>query len=342
MNSANKSKDKIKGWKKVNRPTANSASSSDVLSFHTSFEDVTASASATSSQSSEWALHDTGATHHVFKNQEFFDNASFKLNKGLSKRSKLAGGNVSLNVKGMGVVKLKAGNGSTFELKECLWVPDRSRNLIAGGLLKSKGVREMYDDHEPTSFALVKGDLAIFNGYIGTDNLMHLLLERVSPRTLPSVSVVTDSDIVHRRLGHLSNQYLEAMCQNNRVIGCWDMEDKSNWCDTCSLAKGTKIPHNHTRPRAVQFLENVHVDLSGIMQTTGLKNESYYILFTDDFSTYRHIYPLNDKTKEEVHEVFVSYIALSERQTGCKLKQFTLDRGGEFVNSLLGETLTNL
>lgn len=38
----------------------------------------------------------------------------------------------------------------------------------------------------------------------------------------------------------------------------------------------------------------------------------------------------------------MAYIALSERQTGCKLKQFTSDRGGEFLNQLLGDKLKEL
>ena len=78
------------------------------------------------------------------------------------------------------------------------------------------------------------------------------------------------------------------------------------------------------------------------MRTPGLMKESYYILFTDDFLSYRHIYPLMTKSKEEVRDVFMAYIAKSERQTGCSLKTFTLDRGGEFVNSLLGSDLKEL
>ena len=78
------------------------------------------------------------------------------------------------------------------------------------------------------------------------------------------------------------------------------------------------------------------------MRTKGLRNESYYILFTDDYSSYRHIYPLEDKSKEEVLQCFKTYIAVAERQTGCPLKTFTLDRGGEFVNTLMNEHLKSL
>lgn len=132
------------------------------------------------------------------------------------------------------------------------------------------------------------------------------------------------------------------MCRNESVLGCENVEESTTMCDVCSLAKGTKLPHNKTRPCALQFLENVHVDLSGIMRTKGLNNESYYILFTNDYSSYRHMYLLTDKTKEEVFDIFQAYIAMTEHQTGHKLKQFTLDRGGEFVNSLLGTYLKDL
>lgn len=160
--------------KKVNRPSVHAASTEDTLSFHTIFEDVSCSTSAAQSGSDEWALHDTGATHHVFKDRKFFVNDSFKTSEASSKRLKLAGGDVSLNVQGQGTVSLKSGDGTVFELLNCLWVPELSRNMIAGGLLKHKGVRDAYDPSDPTNFALVKGNLALFNGYIGTENLMHV------------------------------------------------------------------------------------------------------------------------------------------------------------------------
>lgn len=68
----------------------------------------------------------------------------------------------------------------------------------------------------------------------------------------------------------------------------------------------------------------------------------YYVLLCDDFTSYRHIFFLKDKSKESVFEVFKFYIAMAERQTCSRLKQFTLDRGGEFLNNLLGEELRKL
>lgn len=67
-----------------------------------------------------------------------------------------------------------------------------------------------------------------------------------------------------------------------------------------------------------------------------------YIMFSDDYSSYKHIYPLRYKCKDEVISAFKTYIALAERQTGCKLKQFTPDGGGEFINSAMEEFCCNL
>lgn len=78
------------------------------------------------------------------------------------------------------------------------------------------------------------------------------------------------------------------------------------------------------------------------MRTKGLRNESYYIMFTDDYSSYKHIYPLIDKSKEEVLECFKTYIAVAERQTGCPVRTFTLGRGGEFLKKLMNNVLKDL
>lgn len=105
VNSSASTKPSIKGIKKVNRPSANASSSDSFLSFHTHLEDdsgdestvtghvhntlfvdVTAEASAAHEGDDQWALHDTGATHHVFREQSLFFESLFKANDTSSKR----------------------------------------------------------------------------------------------------------------------------------------------------------------------------------------------------------------------------------------------------------------
>lgn len=344
----------VRGMKRLTNPTASANSvtqSEEMMSLHTSFEIVGTSPSANASTSSSsgvvWALHDTGATNHMFNSRAMFVADTLKPVDDPNRRVKLAGGEATLAVEGIGKVRLKAGDGTVFELTECLLVPELSRNLIAGGVLKKKGVREMFDTEDPSCFALVKNGLALFNGVILHNGLMNLAIESVSPLASPSSMQVKTptyacSSILHRRLGHVSETYLNQMMKHGSLDGVITKSEDVDGCDICPIAKNTKLPFNHTRPRASQFLENVHTDISGINRVKGLGNESYYILFCNDYLSYRHIYGLTERSKTEVYEVFKNYIALVERQTGCRVKQFTLDRGGEFLNSLLAPDLESM
>lgn len=330
----------IRGVKIVGTSSANTS----MLSFCTTFGNSTLElpvpvAAGVSTGSNVWALLDTGASHHMFNEASFFETSSVTPITDINQRLQLAGGGVSLAVKATGNVHLKASDGSVFSLKNCLLVPKLSKNLIAGGALIRGQVQTLINDNSPEHFSLVKDDLAVFNG-VFSGNLMLLDLIPVSPMTYPHTSSVTNDhgSLVHQRLGHLSDKYLRGMKSKESVVGLDDVGTEGiGKCTICPLSKSTKIPHSSTRPRALRFLENVHVDLSGINRCKGLNQEMYYAMFCDDFSSFRHIYPLKSKTKEEVFRVFQTYIAHVERQTGCQLRQFTLDGGGEFVNSTMSE-----
>lgn len=150
---------------------------------------------------------------------------------------------------------------------------------------------------------------------------------------------------LHYSLGHPREEYMKKMMRLgflNDVLPGEIKSDEMNIiskCPVCPLAKGHKLPFSSTRPRASMFLENVHVDLSGIIRSTALNHEEYYVMFTDDYSSFRVTYGLPDKTAKTVFNCFVKYIAFAERQTGRRLKRFSLDGGGEFINHLLSPHL---
>lgn len=164
-------------------------------------------------------------------------------------------------------------------------------------------MREHFDEGDNNSFSLVVKGLALFNGYIGTNGLMNIQLEPVSTSLSASfASSANDSspELLHRRLGHVGKSYLRLMCKHKSVEENLEETEITTSCDICSMTKAIQLPYNHTRPRASCFLENVHVDLSGIIRTRGLNNEMYYAMFCDDYSSYRHIFALKSKEKTEV------------------------------------------
>lgn len=119
-----------------------------------------------------WGLLDTGATHRIFKTQDMFDKDTFKTLPESNRKLTLAGGTSFLEVKTKGTLQLKAGEGSVFELKECLYITELSRNLIAGGILIKKGVEILINPNNPSCFSLVLNNKALFNGVFLSNNLM--------------------------------------------------------------------------------------------------------------------------------------------------------------------------
>ncbi|KAG0152236.1 hypothetical protein CROQUDRAFT_129660 [Cronartium quercuum f. sp. fusiforme G11] len=150
-----------------------------------------------------------------------------------------------------GKVQMRAGDGTVFELNDCLYVPDLNKHLIAGGLLKRKGVREAYSTTNKDCFLLVLNQKALFNGVFSANNLMILQIDPVRHFDLSTApSVIHDIFLQHRCLGHLSDKYLNIMGKNNTVLGILEEEGCNKDCTICSLSKGHKIPHRGTRPRA--------------------------------------------------------------------------------------------
>lgn len=105
-------------------------------------------------------------------------------------------------------------------------------------------------------------------------------------------------------------------------------------CIDCIKSKAERPPFSHSRPRSSHKLDNIHVDLSGIVRGRVLDGYMYYILFTDDCTGMRFVYFLKSKDKETVFTAITSFIAYAERHSERRVKCFTLDQGSEFFNSL--------
>lgn len=163
-----------------------------------------------------------------------------------SKILKLAGGNVPLAVHSTGKVQLESGSGKLFELNNCLYVPELSQNMLAGGAMLKKGVQVLVHPKDSNCFSLVFKGEALFNGVFATNNLMYVALEPVSPlhdSTACSTQTEDLSQLQHRRLGHLSHWYLKIMSKHRCVEGLPVDVSQVKESEVFSLSKNTKIPH---------------------------------------------------------------------------------------------------
>ena len=84
---------------------------------------------------------------------------------------------------------------------------------------------------------------------------------------------------------------------------------------------------SHSSLRKSEILKLVHSDLCGPFKLKSKGSALYFATFIVDHSRKIWVYPL--KSKDQVLDVFKQFQALSERQTGKKLKCISIDNGGE-------------
>lgn len=219
-----KQQSQIAGMKEITAPSASLAMGSEpFISFNCEFEEISNSEELCKMDQIEaspamfddevsalvsklpnikmWGLLDTGATHHMFKTVDLFEKESLKSLPESNQKLTLAGGSSSLEVKSKGDLRLKAGDGSVFQLKDCLQIPDLSRNLIAGGILIKKGVEIKINPNNKSCFSLVLNYKALFNGIFLSNNLMLVEIIPVSevfPDTQQIANIsLNDSGLLH-------------------------------------------------------------------------------------------------------------------------------------------------
>lgn len=149
-----------------------------------------------------------------------------------------------------GSVKLKDGKGDEFLLVDCLYVPELSRNLIAGGALIKGGVTTYIPNEDEDDFALLTGNKVVFNGAF-SGNLMLLALDLVSCHDQILAFPTSTNNLYilqHQRLGHLNPRYIDTMVKHGVVEGLLSTPVSFDPCITCIQSKGAKLPFSGTRP----------------------------------------------------------------------------------------------
>jgi transposase InsO family protein len=87
-------------------------------------------------------------------------------------------------------------------------------------------------------------------------------------------------------------------------------------------------PFRTTGTITAGLLDLVHADLVYMPNRTA-SGFQYFVAFHDDASDWHAVYLL--KTKDETFDAFCKFKAWAENITGCKIKAFHDDKGGEFI-----------
>ena len=230
---------------------------------------------------SDWII-DSGASCHMCWERDVF-----------LTHTKLSGSNVKLgdgrNVKaaGEGTVKLKVhcadGKEVTLKLHRVLHVPEMSVNLLSVKDVTDQGFRLMFTENccqiqtehgKLVAEGVKRGNLYLFDGKsecTGNVGEAH-------------VANVTDRELWHYCLGHISDMGLDKLCGGRISTGVVikDVCERA-FCEGCAKGKQTRSTPKPLRAiHAMRRLERIHSDVCGPVNVASLTGKRYVITCTDD------------------------------------------------------------
>jgi hypothetical protein len=271
---------------------------------------------------------DSGATHHMTPNAEFFLTL-----EDVSENIIIADGSSTPAVKrGTVAVHLVNNRGilESFEASNTLLVPGLKHGILSVKQLTENDKRVTFDKN---------------SCQISQDN--QLLIEAKKQDRLYVINTVPDTKMVakvqvekkplplwHRRMMHASQHQIVKMLRSNSVRGLECEHTEIADCDHCLAGKSTRQRFTHSdssASRVEEVLGLVHADLMGPIDIQSWGGAKYILSIVDDSSRYTHVFFL--KRKNEALGKFKQFKIQTETQLDKRLKRIRTDNGLEFCSS---------
>ncbi|GKB98962.1 putative ribonuclease H-like domain-containing protein [Tanacetum coccineum] len=146
-------------------------------------------------------------------------------------------------------------------------------------------------------------------------------------------AIIAESNLWHRRLGHINFKTMNKLVKGNLVRGLPSkMFKNEHSCVACQKGKQhkasckTKLVSSISHP-----LQMFHMDLFGLTFVRSINHKIYYLVVTDDYSRLSLVFFL--ATKDETSGILKTFITGIENQINHKVKIIRCDNGTEFKNN---------
>lgn len=311
--------------------TANGADQHTLITF------IASEAIESSARSSKWFI-DSGATAHMCNDKALF-NSLKEENEG---RTVTIGDGSPLPVLGEGAVRATTVvNGQTMDvaLKNVLFVPKFSANLISVRKCKANGLRMIFEENKNgrgiCTAEHVESSTVAFIGLEREDNGLFEAGLRVNPsKEFNVMAIPTSSNLLwHFRLGHASEGMITKTIPLVQGIDIKKFKLKGT-CTTCRLSKSRRQPRpprSYESKKATEILDLVHCDLMGPISNKSISGARYFLPLLDDSSGLSMVRLL--KTKDESTVALQEMIALMEKTTGRSVKRLRSDNASELLSN---------
>ncbi|GJV08738.1 putative ribonuclease H-like domain-containing protein [Tanacetum coccineum] len=146
-------------------------------------------------------------------------------------------------------------------------------------------------------------------------------------------ATIDESNLWHRRLGHINFKTINKLVRENLVIGLpLKLFENDHTCVACQKGKQhkasckTKLVSSISHP-----LQMLHMDLFGPTFVRSINHKIYCLVVTDDYSRFSWVFFL--ATKDETSGILKTFITGIENQINHKVKIIRCDNGTEFKNN---------
>ncbi|GJW42622.1 putative ribonuclease H-like domain-containing protein [Tanacetum coccineum] len=173
------------------------------------------------------------------------------------------------------------------------------------------------------------------------DNMYSVDLKNVVPQggltCLFAKATPNESNLWHRRLGHVNFKTMNKLVRGNLVRGLpLKLFEINQTCVACQKGKQHRAScKTKTVSSISQLLQMLHMDLFGPTFVKSLMKKMYCLVVTDDFSRFSWVFFL--ATKDETSEILKTFITGIENLIDLRVKVIRCDNGTEFKNRVMNQ-----
>ncbi|GJW31342.1 putative ribonuclease H-like domain-containing protein [Tanacetum coccineum] len=173
------------------------------------------------------------------------------------------------------------------------------------------------------------------------DNMYSVDLKNVVPQggltCLFAKATPDESNLWHRRLGHVNFKTMNKLVRGNLVRGLpLKLFEINQTCVACQKGKQHRAScKTKTVSSISQPLQMLHMDLFGPTFVKSLMKKMYCLVVTDDFSRFSWVFFL--ATKDETSEILKTFITGIENLIDLRVKVIRCDNGTEFKNRVMNQ-----